>query len=90
MFNWPSTPVTAAYRSLYDVAVLVAGDADYDPVVEAVREAGPTSAVAVFAVPSNSRELRRAADRWGEIPNDESLRGIRLPAATRSAPGQIE
>ncbi len=55
-----------AFSSIYDVAVLVAGDADFVPVVEAVRRRGVMVVVAA-ARESLAEELRRAADRFIEI-----------------------
>jgi uncharacterized LabA/DUF88 family protein len=56
--------VSLAERKLAEVVLLVAGDGDYVPIVEAVRTAGPLAAICVFR--SNfSNDLMRAADRVG-------------------------
>ena len=55
-----------AFSGIYDVAVLVAGDADFVPVLEAVRRRGVMVAVAA-AQESIAGDLRRAADRFIEI-----------------------
>jgi uncharacterized LabA/DUF88 family protein len=54
--------LVGAFTSLFDVAVLVAADADFVPIVDAVRQRGVMVVVAAFEA-SLSGELRRAADR---------------------------
>ncbi len=59
--------VAGAYSKLFDIAVLVAGDADFVPVIEEVKRRGVM--VAIAGRPSStSSELRAAADRFIEIP----------------------
>lgn len=61
--------VAGAARGVFDVALLLAGDADFVPVVEAVRESGPL--VAIYGFQSSlSDHLRRAADRIGYLRTD--------------------
>ena len=59
--------LVGAFEEAYDVAVLLAGDADFVPVVEEVKRHGVL--VVVAAEPrSMSENLRRAADRHVMIP----------------------
>ena len=58
-----------AVNDTYDVAILVTGDADFIPVVEAVRERGPLVCVCAFQE-SLSDELAKRADRVGPMPTD--------------------
>ena len=59
--------LVGAFSGLFDIAVLVAGDADFIPVVEELKRRGVM--VAVAASPDSlSEDLRRAADRFIELP----------------------
>lgn len=58
-----------AHNNVYDTAVLVSGDADYVPAVEAVKAIGKHVEVA-FPAQGRSLELRQTADRF--ISLDES------------------
>jgi uncharacterized LabA/DUF88 family protein len=58
--------VAGAYSQLFDIAVLVAGDADFVPVVEEVKRRGVMVAIAGRSS-STSSELMAAADRYIEI-----------------------
>ncbi len=58
--------LVGAFSGLFDIAVLVAGDADFTPVVEEVRRRGVMVVVAA-SEPSLSDDLRRVADRYVEI-----------------------
>lgn len=58
--------VAGAYSGLFDVAILVAGDADFVPVLEEVKRRGVMAAVAAFKE-SLSEDLRRVADRFVEL-----------------------
>jgi uncharacterized LabA/DUF88 family protein len=66
--------LVGAFNGRYSVAILVSGDADYVPVVNEVRRAGPHVIVAAASDPSPSSkfqyspELRAAADRFLELP----------------------
>ena len=63
--------LVGAYRGIYDLAVLVAGDADFVPAVQEVRREGRM--VLVVAHPASlSAELRRSADRVHELIDDLS------------------
>ena len=58
--------LTHAYRKNYDVAILVAGDEDYVPLVEAVKAEGRR--VAVWFVASGlSDALERASDHYWNL-----------------------
>jgi uncharacterized LabA/DUF88 family protein len=59
--------LVGAFTNLFSVAVLVAGDADFVPVVNEVKRRGVMVVVAGATSPaavSISDELRRAADRY--------------------------
>ena len=61
--------LTHAHRDNYDLAILVAGDEDYVPLVEAVMSEGKREAIWFFE-DGLSRALRQAADHYfpvGEI-----------------------
>lgn len=60
--------LSGAHRRVYDVAFLVAGDADFVPLVTAIREVGPLVVVAGFD-DSMAEELRKAADRAISLPD---------------------
>jgi len=64
-----SDMITQAFKGNYDVAVLVSGDGDFEPVVEAVKEAGKNVVVAAFNV-SRSRALFKSADDWIDLRPD--------------------
>jgi len=55
-----------AYSGAFDAILLLSGDADFEPLVTAIREAGPRIHVAAFET-SVSAELRRAADRFLQL-----------------------
>jgi uncharacterized LabA/DUF88 family protein len=60
--------LVGAFTGLFSVAVLVAGDADFVPVVNEVKRRGVM--VVVAAAPSDgslSDDLKRAADRFYAI-----------------------
>ncbi len=59
--------LVGAFGGAYDVAVLLAGDADFIPVVEEVKR---RSVMVVIASESSSmaEDLRRVADRHVEVP----------------------
>ena len=61
--------LTGAFSGLFDIAVLVAGDADFVPVVEEVKRRGVMVVVAA-SKESLSDLLQRVADRFIEIPRD--------------------
>ncbi len=59
-----------AYRDSYDVAVLVAGDGDFKPLIEEVQHLGKEVLVAFFEHETESGlspELRRVADGFGRL-----------------------
>src|ERR1700694_2309857 len=59
-----------AYHGIYDVAILVAADADYAPLVEALRDLGKLVLLCLFERRPYSEELAEVADRVGEIDSD--------------------
>ncbi len=75
--NWPNTPpyekgvdvqlatdmLTHAFKNNYDTAVLVAGDNDFVPSLQAVKDMGKHIEVALFGKEETSQELRRVADK---------------------------
>lgn len=75
--NWPSTPpyekgvdvqlatdmLTHAFKNNYDTAILVAGDNDFVPSLQAVKDMGKHIEVALFGKEETSQELRRVADK---------------------------
>lgn len=61
--------LVGAFTGIYDVGVLIAGDADFVPVVREVRRRG-VMVVLAAATASVSEELRRAADRFIPIGPD--------------------
>jgi uncharacterized protein (TIGR00288 family) len=75
--NWPNTPpyekgidvqlttdmLTHSYKDNYDVAILVAGDSDFAPAVQAIKDSGKQLEVALFGRGSTSQQLRKVADR---------------------------
>lgn len=58
--------LTHAHRKNFDIAVLVAGDADYVPLVEAVKREGQ-QVVLWFLNDGLSPDLRAAADHYWDI-----------------------
>ena len=71
--------LTMAHDDVYDVAVLVSGDADYVHAVESVKGTGKHVEVACFKS-SRSDQLMQQADRvrdLNSLPNDCFMRPIR-------------
>jgi len=69
-----------ASSGVLDVALFLAADADFAPLLEAVRDAGPLVAVCCFRGKLSDR-LREAADRIGYLPDDAvAWQGWKLPA----------
>lgn len=58
--------LVGAFSELFDIAILVAGDADFVPVVEEVKRRGVMVAIAGSKT-SVADDLRRAADRFIEV-----------------------
>jgi uncharacterized LabA/DUF88 family protein len=56
-----------AFRGNFDVAVLVAGDADYVPLVEEVKSLGKQVIISFFKEYGLSPSLRRAADAYYDL-----------------------
>jgi uncharacterized LabA/DUF88 family protein len=69
--------LVGAFTQLFPIAILVAGDADFVPVVNEVRRRGVMVVVAADE-PSMSDSLRRAADRFVVI--GPGLESARFPA----------
>jgi len=75
--NWPNTPpyekgvdiqlttdlLTHSFKNNYDVAILVAGDSDYVGALQAVKDNGKHTEVALFGKERTSRPLREVADK---------------------------
>ena len=75
--QWPNNPpfekgvdvqiatdmITHAFRSNYDVAILVAGDNDFVGAIQTVKDNGKHVEVALFGQESTSLQLRDVADR---------------------------
>jgi len=75
--NWPNAPpyekgidvqlttdmLTHGYKNNYDVAILVAGDSDFAPALQAVKDIGKHVEVALFGRSGTSQQLRKVADR---------------------------
>ena len=75
--NWPSVPptekgidvqlttdmITHGFKNNYDVAILVAGDNDFVPALQAVKDSGKHVEVALFGRGGTSRQLRGVADK---------------------------
>jgi len=75
--NWPSVPpyekgidvqlttdmLTHSYKNNFDVATLVAGDNDFVPALQALKDTGKHVEVALFGRGGTSRQLRGVADR---------------------------
>lgn len=76
-----------AYDDRFDVAVVVSGDSDLVPPIEAVRRRFPTKRLLVAFPPKrNSSELRRVADAAFTI-SDRNIRASRLPEKVVTATG---
>jgi len=58
-----------AFRDNYDVAVLIAGDADFCPLVEEVKRLGKRVHVWFFDGNGMSPELRLVADQFTDLTN---------------------
>lgn len=63
--------LVGAFSGLFDIAVLLAGDADFVPVIEELKRRGVMVAVAGVSS-SVSEDLRRVSDRFIEISLDDS------------------
>ena len=55
--------IVNAARGNYDVAILVSGDTDFVDAIQAVKDFGRKSEIALFGPPTSSRKLRDTADR---------------------------
>lgn len=64
--------LAGAFSNLFDIAILLAGDADFVPIVEEVKRRGVMVSIAADLA-SLSDELRRSADRILEISPGSSL-----------------
>ncbi len=75
--NWPNSPpyekgvdiqlatdmISHSFRNNYDIAILVAGDNDYVGALQAVKDNGKHTEVALFGKEQTSRQLRVVADK---------------------------
>lgn len=78
--------LTGAFTRLFDVAILVAGDADFVPIVDAVRRQGVMVVVAAVEG-SLSGELKREADRVWII--DPEGPAAKFPPLQRPNDGKV-
>ena len=76
-----------AYDDRFDVAVVISGDSDLVPPIEAVRRRFPAKRLLVAFPPKrHSSELRRVADAAFTI-SDRNIRASRLPQTVVTASG---
>jgi len=75
--NWPNVPpyekgidvqlttdmITHSFKNNYDVAILVAGDSDFAPALQALKDNGNHVEVALFGKGGTSQQLRKVADK---------------------------
>jgi uncharacterized LabA/DUF88 family protein len=75
--NWPNSPpyekgvdillatdmITHGYKNNYDTAILVAGDNDFVPAIQAVKDNGKNMEVALFGKERTSLQLRKVSDK---------------------------
>jgi uncharacterized LabA/DUF88 family protein len=59
----------AAWSGVVDAVMIASGDADFEPLADAIRRAGPHVGILAFKS-SLSLHLREAADRVYELPED--------------------
>ena len=74
--------IVGAFTEVYDLAVLVAGDADFVPVLDEVRRRG-ASVVVVAHKASLADDLLRAADRFVPIVTEADRIDDFSPLAVR-------
>ena len=65
--------ITKAYENQYDYAILVAGDADFIPIVNAVKHAGPIVVLAYPRETTYSKELSHTVDRRLPLSKDDLI-----------------
>lgn len=75
--------LSACFRRVFDVAVLVSGDADFVPLVHEVRRHGVTVVVGGVSS-STARELQTAADRFVRLDSISCDAWSREPFAPKS------
>lgn len=75
--NWPSSPpyekgvdvllatdmLTHCFKNNYDVAILIAGDNDFVPAIQAIKDNGKHAEIALFGKERTSVQLRKVADK---------------------------
>lgn len=81
--------LVGAFNELFPVAVLVAGDADYVPVINEVKRLGVLTVVAA-SPKSIADELKRAADRFWAITPQLDAPYIPLDVDGRTWPTPLE
>ena len=66
-----------AHQDHYDIALLVAGDGDYVPLVDAVKKTGKIVALSFFAEHGLNESLKLSADDFFDVSNwfEERWRG---------------
>jgi uncharacterized LabA/DUF88 family protein len=70
--------VRFAHNKVCDCICLIAGDSDFIPVIEAIKDAGPLSAISVWRS-SYASDLAAVADRVGYFHSDPGFYTIRTP-----------
>ena len=79
--NWPNNPpiekgvdvllatdmIIHSFKNNYDIAILVGGDNDFVPALQALKDNGKNVEVALFGKERTSLQLREVADRIHEI-----------------------
>jgi uncharacterized LabA/DUF88 family protein len=77
-------------KDIYDVAIIISGDGDYVPAVQAVKDSGKHVINVSFlkknggVLPGGARRLNQATDRIIELAHD-AVSGHLLPQAVQMA-----
>lgn len=81
-------------RNIYDIGIILSGDQDYVPAVQAVKDSGKQIVNVSFlkrdgqVLPEGARRLNQATDRTIEMRYAELLGFMRFPALPRAVPRQ--
>ncbi len=79
-------------RNIYDIGIIVSGDQDYVPAVQAAKDSGKQIVNVSFlkrdgrVLPGGARRLNQATDRTVEMPYDAILKHMRFRPHTAPAP----
>lgn len=79
-------------RNIYDIAIVVSGDQDYVPAVQAVKNSGKQVVNVSFrkrdgtVLPGGARRLNQATDRLIEMTYNDLLAFMRFPAPPAALP----